>query len=126
MLIASSEPIAIKSCLKSTNGSSQLSSHLMLHVELVGEDGAGLLVELLDEGGQGVLVQVRNVGHVANLQQHQVSSIRQKYIESQREDRLQPGRWAPIETAADRGLSILLQLVSHWEPIRASQLLLDQ
>jgi hypothetical protein len=47
----------------------ELSSHLMLHVELVGEDGAGLLVELLDEGGQGVLVQVRNVGHVANLQQ---------------------------------------------------------
>ncbi len=51
----------------------ELCSHLMLHVELVGEDGAGLLVELLDEGGQGVLVQVRNVGHVANLQQHQFS-----------------------------------------------------
>jgi hypothetical protein len=48
----------------------------MLHVELVGEDGAGLLVELLDEGGQSVLVQVRNVGHVANLQQQQFSSIR--------------------------------------------------
>ncbi len=54
----------------------QLSAHLMLHVELVGEDGAGLLVELLDEGGQSVLVQVRNVGHVANLQQQQFSSIR--------------------------------------------------
>ncbi len=56
----------------------------MLHVELVGEDGAGLLVELLDEGGQGVLVQVRNVGHVANLQQHQFSSMRRRYTERRR------------------------------------------
>ena len=39
----------------------------MLHVELVGEDGAGLLVELLDEGRQGVLVHVRHVGHIAHL-----------------------------------------------------------
>lgn len=44
--------------------------HLMLHVELVGEDGAGLLVQLLDESSQGVLVQVRHVGHIANLGFH--------------------------------------------------------
>jgi hypothetical protein len=30
-----------------------------------------------------------------------------------------------LETAADRDLGILLQLVSHWESIRASQFLLD-
>ena len=40
---------------------------LVLHLELLGEDGAGLVVQLLDDGGERVFVHVGDGGHIANL-----------------------------------------------------------
>ena len=52
----------------------------MFHVELVGEDGAGLLVQLLDQSGQGVLVQISHVGQITNLPQPHFNACTTMFI----------------------------------------------